>query len=595
MTSPRRPSRLRLFSRSPSHAWRVAAFLCLVAASTIALSGTAGCLGSKELGFKLKLPANLADRVVWFEVAAFRDAQCPPLQQLGAGLPLTGTAARLAFRKQSQITPALATLDRGNYAFMAVAKDENCTVVATGCTSADVGSVDEILISLKENPTPTGTCEPGTICQAAQCVPSSDIADPSVGAGCSMELLGAGPLGNPLSSVGGVLVSGPSIVPTSQGFLIGYREYDPLAGTARLTFLPIDNGGGAQTPRAETLPDRCSGADESDGVGLSLLDDTGLAIVSRTSCPDRSGFDLYSVAESGDVLGYGQQNVAGPTATSIALANAKALARLPGKAGFLLATVVDGRAAVSTTTRTAFAGAAVPFGGTPPHYGAWIDSSDRMVALLASGDPVSVIPPVDAGADGGSEGGPPPIIDSGAASRSLRLQLAAGDANLSTLGTPITFPGTWGSLAVQGTRAVVVSDGPSRSRPVSFRIFDLGATEPAIIDGFSTISRGNVSAAGVAFVGDRLFFVVEGRSLASERDPAFLGVVAFDGATTTPSFLREVSLGDNPRVPSIRSVRDGRIAIAATDTRVAVAWTTGRELDSNDAVGGYAVMACRTP
>jgi hypothetical protein len=39
-------------------------------------------------------------------------------------------------------------------------------------------------------------------------------------------------------------------------------------------------------------------------------------------------------------------------------------------------------------------------------------------------------------------------------------------------------------------------------------------------------------------------------------------------------------------------VRDGRLAIAASDTRVAVVWTTGKTLTQNDAVGGYAVFAC---
>jgi hypothetical protein len=32
--------------------------------------------------------------------------------------------------------------------------------------------------------------------------------------------------------------------------------------------------------------------------------------------------------------------------------------------------------------------------------------------------------------------------------------------------------------------------------------------------------------------------------------------------------------------------------VAATDTRVAVVWTTARQLNNNDHTGGYAVFAC---
>jgi hypothetical protein len=43
---------------------------------------------------------------------------------------------------------------------------------------------------------------------------------------------------------------------------------------------------------------------------------------------------------------------------------------------------------------------------------------------------------------------------------------------------------------------------------------------------------------------------------------------------------------------SVSTVRDGRVAVAATTSRVAVAWTTAKVLTNNDASGGYAVFAC---
>jgi hypothetical protein len=46
------------------------------------------------------------------------------------------------------------------------------------------------------------------------------------------------------------------------------------------------------------------------------------------------------------------------------------------------------------------------------------------------------------------------------------------------------------------------------------------------------------------------------------------------------------------RISGISTVRDGSVAVAASDTRVAVVWTTAKVLGQNDAAGGYAVFAC---
>ena len=46
-------------------------------------------------------------------------------------------------------------------------------------------------------------------------------------------------------------------------------------------------------------------------------------------------------------------------------------------------------------------------------------------------------------------------------------------------------------------------------------------------------------------------------------------------------------------VTSLLDVHDGRVAVAASDTRVGVVWTTARQLTANDPTGAYAVFACR--
>jgi hypothetical protein len=56
--------------------------------------------------------------------------------------------------------------------------------------------------------------------------------------------------------------------------------------------------------------------------------------------------------------------------------------------------------------------------------------------------------------------------------------------------------------------------------------------------------------------------------------------------------LATVLLADDARIPSQETVRDGRIALAASDSRVLVAWLTATDLGPDDPIGGYALFAC---
>ncbi len=554
------------------------------------------CNSKTEVGFSLRVPAGVSDQATWYEIGAFANGTCPPVAQLAGGIP-AGTTARLAFRKEAKTTPALGDLPRASYAFAAVAKGANCEVVGGGCSVVDVDSSSDITITLRAMETPSAGCKSGTVCQAAQCVPSSDNGDPSVGANCSLELVGAGPLGNPLA-ISNTLMSSPAIVATTNGFLIAYREFDGLGGAARLTFLNVDNGGGAADPHSETLPNRCSvGTDpndgESDAVGMAFSKGVGLAVVARAPCDAKAGFDFYNIDEKGTVIKSGAETSAALGASKLLLSTQHALAPQPSGSNFFLVFTKDGQALVNTTLDAHFAGApAIPYGGATPHEGSWIATSDKMVALLAGASGVIGTPPVDAGPfdagkDAGKDAGPTPVDDAGGPEPILRLNVAAAGANLASLEAPLEFPGSWGSMTALGRRLVVASSGTTPGKPVAFRLFDLGTREPVITDGFNTEGLGKVSYADVAYNQAHLFFAVE--------QPSAISLVAYEHADTTPSFLREVQLAQNPRVPSLKDLRDGRIAVAASDTRVAVTWITGKSLTANDAVGGYAVFACRTP
>jgi hypothetical protein len=93
-----------------------------------------------------------------------------------------------------------------------------------------------------------------------------------------------------------------------------------------------------------------------------------------------------------------------------------------------------------------------------------------------------------------------------------------------------------------------------------------------------------VAGGDVAFHADRVLFAAE--------QPGALSVVVYDRASTSPTFLGSVLLSDDARIPAQDTVRDGRLAITASDSRVLIAWITATTLGPDDPVGGYAVYAC---
>ncbi|MGH7280743.1 MAG: hypothetical protein ACRELY_04410 [Polyangiaceae bacterium] len=535
------------------------------------------CNKTPTLTFQLDVPGDIASNAAWYEIGAFSGSTCPPSSQFAGGIP-SGSAAKLAFAADDASPPGIGNLARGTYAFAGVAKGADCGVIGVGCTVVDVSSADGITISLRANDPPTGACEAGSVCRDAECVSSSDNSDPSVGAGCSLDFLGAGPFADPLA-ISGTLASTPAISATSNGFLVAYREYDPVAGDARLTLFPIDQSGGTGAPHVESLANRCADEDESDAIGMAFSGDAGLVAIARAPCNGTGGFDFYDVTPDPDVAASGEETSASLATSVLAMSNGHAVA--PAPSGNYVTFLEDGQALFNTVVNDGFTATSSSIGGSPPHTGAWVATSDQALAILVGApSPGSTPPTGDGGTDGG---GMLPDQDAGAGSV-LRLNLVPSGTNPASLGAPIEFPGTWGSLAAEGSRVFVATSG-DQTLPVTWLAFDLGQSAPTTQDGFSVQATGDVSYADVAFHQDNVFFAVESAGAIS--------LVSYAHATTTPTFSREIVFGQNPRIPSLAGLRDGRVVIAASDTRVAVAWVTGRTLGPDDAVGGYAIFACR--
>lgn len=553
----------------------------------------AACKGKPEIGLEIALPSALVDSAAWFEVGAFKDVQCGPLRPILAGGIPDGATKRVAFERNAKVGPRVGDLPNATYAFAAVARGDDCAVVATGCVEVDVGDTESVLIPMSEVDSPAGACSLGAACQAGRCVPANDNADPSVGAGCSLELLGSGPLANPVGG-GGTLVSAPAIAATADGFIVVYREVDPNGAGARLTILPLDSGGGAPDPLRPGLPGRCANSEENDGVGVVVKDGEGMIALARAPCGGKPALELLNFKPTPEVGPFLVST--SPNDARVLLSPARPVASRAG--GNVVVYTEAGTARIANMNATAgivgVSRADAPtlgtFGGSSTGISdAWVAASESVLALLAAGKGAIVQGGTpDAGADGGGGGG----VDAGADDEtSLRLLVVPAGTALTELDAaqnlpraPIVFPGQIGSIAAFGSRVLVISDGGGPGRSATFRAFDLNKTEPEVTNGFSVEGQGKVTGVDVAVHDNRAYFAA--------MKPGAIALHVYANASTTPTALGNVSFAREPRISGVNTVRDGSVAVAATDTRVAVAWTTAKVLTNNDHTGGYAVFAC---
>jgi hypothetical protein len=550
-----------------------------------------GCKGKAEVAFEVALPSALVETTAWFEIGAFRDSRCSAVKPLLLNGVPEGSVTRIAFRRDAKTGPRVGDLAAGSYAFAAVAKADDCGVVATGCVEAEMGTDEKVAIAMDPNDPPSGACGPGSSCQAARCVPANDNSDPSVGAQCSLELLGAGPLANPVGG-GGTLVSAPAIAATATGFVVVYREIDPSGASARITVLPIDFSGGALQPTRPLLKGRCAESNETDGVGLLMNGTNGQMVLARSACGARPGLEVLSFTSTPEItIDTNFRSSDSPTAQSLLLSGGHVVASRQG--GSVVVFTEDGASRIATVQPGV--GVASPsgsFGGTAKVTGAWVAASDKVLAVLAAGPPSLSAPAGDAGpvGDGGIEAGTG--IDAGGDTTSvLRLVMAPAtttadqfSATAAKPRAPIAFPGSWGAVAALGARVVVLSDGGGPGRSASYRGFDLDKVSPSDEGGFSVEGDGEPTTGDVTMLDDRAYFAV--------LKPGSVSLHVYGSASTTATPARQVLFGRQPRIPAVSTVRDGRVAVAATSSRVAVAWTTAKVLTNNDNTGGYAVFAC---
>lgn len=533
------------------------------------LSLVPSCTRSQSVTFVLKLPPEVRDQVEWLEIGAYDAATCPSITQLGGGLPRGTLIQRVGF-KNGDAAPTF-RVAKGSYAFAATARNTQCEVLGAGCTAIDVPGSNEITIGLKASPVKGGKCSAGSACNNAECVaaPTSD----GLGVGCTLEVVGAGPLESLSSDASNLSL--PAISAVSDGFVIGYSQLD---GTSyRVTTLKVGVDGGPV--RADettslpfnryTIPGACPNDSDTRGLGLHFDSPTagnGLLIVPRSPKCSAASMAIFNMLPNGHLAGTQPASPGFQGGAETLVMTNQPISSL----GYLVY-VVNDQAQLQTVTSQGFSGTGVPVGGPPPHERAWVAATRNVVAVLTKAKGTSTT--LD---DGGTASSDAP---------EMRLEVATPGTQFASMPPK---NGNFGSIAAQDGRVVFLTSG-SLQAPVDAHLFNLG--DQGYLDvPISLTEKGDTLAADVAISGNRMYVAVV-QSLG-------VSVVVYDNFATQPKELKQRALSHDFRVKQFMGgtfdlLRDGAVAIAANGARVGIVWMTGQRVQAGEEIGGWAVLACR--
>ncbi|HEX7603517.1 MAG TPA: hypothetical protein VF316_17985 [Polyangiaceae bacterium] len=519
----------------------------------------------------VRVPEALLADTQWIELGAFPE-RCLTSAQLAGGLPESGAVVQVGYDK-STAAPSLGLLASGAYGFAAVARAADCSVLAAGCTVVDVTRGREVVVDLDATKTPDAAkCAFGTVCSNGHCVPPTSGADPAVGEGCSMQLMGAGPLANALSTQ--PFVGAPAIAATATGFVVAYSEYPAVDGSAacgtstpcvRVTLLPLDEGGGALPPKQATLDGYCPDATFVDPVGLTMDATGGVLVLGRPPCNGKSGLELLPLDATGVIKGRNQYFSGSAPTIGLSL-HATALASTKGRS--LLALRSNGNSGMlSTDSTNVTPQVTTPFG----------TASDEAVRLARGATVLGV--EVEGPGTASGDAAPPP-------GNVARIYVVGTNADPDKLGVAVDqVPAVQTAFAASGARVFLVYDTTGKGQELGFRAYELGKPPPVAEGTFSPPADGALAAMDAAATKDRLF-------VATLQSGA-ISVSVIEGASSAaPSFARRVDFAKDGRIPG--TANDGPVSVFATDTRVVVVWAARKgPLTQNDATGGYAIFACR--
>jgi hypothetical protein len=249
-----------------------------------------------------KSGASLFAKAAYQELLVFPGG-CPPDPDLAGGKTTGAVVDETA--PASAALPAIGELPKGEYGFALVLRNDQCAVIAYGCTDADLGSVSKIEIvpcgSWDSNgacvcaPLAGGGCAPPATCQMGKCVQGS-VGDAG---GCTLAVERAGllpALGAPPAET--AQLSGPGLAATDDGFVLAYR--DQIGDALRLLIAALPDAADLGSPSIFDLGG-CSSKGVTDGIGVAFEGGKGMVASSQPNCGKGAGAVIVSFDGAGVV------------------------------------------------------------------------------------------------------------------------------------------------------------------------------------------------------------------------------------------------------------------------------------------------------
>jgi len=359
---------------------------------------------------------------------------------------------------------------------------------------------------------------------------------------CLIEASGALPAPAATASV----LTGPGVVATDTGFVIGFRDQD--GASLRAVVVPLSDGGVTGAPDEFELGG-CAGVSPTDGVSLAYRDGKGMMTTSLPNCGTGAGAVFIPFDDKGQTAqAAGPKNGAfkGLETWPGALAPSKGIDEYE-----LVYTVTSSqpsvaeRAMLSGTNFKTTVPIAHPF-GEGPRGGIAVATGKDVIALLSSdasdGSVDLVMGPLTGGA---LDVKPAPELPSGK------------DAGL------VAF----GSRVVAGVRTAA---------GLSVRVLELGTGIVSVASG--ELPSTDSLSSSLAVDGDRLYAVHAGK--------AKLRIQTVHGVSATPSFPAATTT--ELTHTALSSLQGTRVAVAAARGKLVVVWLDGNSVSA----GGFIVARC---
>ncbi len=392
------------------------------------------------------------------------------------------------------------------------------------------------------------------------------MTDPGV-TGCSLKVLASGAL--PVPSGGEAVVSGPALVATNQGFVLGLRELatDSTSGSVRL-YAMTDCGVPSENATVDLAANNlaCAGQPAMDGLGAAYQAPSGLLAASLPNCGDGGGVLLIPFDADAALAGSpaGPRNLAfeklelasptGAVATGTTAPDYELFYRVEtGSKANLQRVVIS--APPGAAQGPAFKNVAVthPLGPEPLPAGRVVSSSSLRAFI----------------SDAPTKGGVVVSIGDNASD------------SVDKKGEVLLPSAKWSAATAWGDQVGALVPTPGGAE---FKVARLSGSTVSTVASGSLSSSSPIQGAALARLGDSLLLVTGAdKSIKVQRHTG-----ANSNVAQSPADI--VSLDVDASI--LESFDGTHLAAAAARTRVAVAWLNKSAAPSGTPMGGWAILQC---